>query len=352
MTHKHSDRTNHRLTMLFAALAVAGVGCGGNDATTPPGGTGGSTPGGSGGSTPVGTGGSTPGGTGGSTPGGTGGSIAPDGGGGDVGPGGSCPALATFTLGVHIVLDATWPATTATGAGTGKIHLWNRAKFNAAGTALTGETSNCGTVLPPFGLNFAGQVVTGGSMVSVEVPNSVWDAPTIPKIPNTGELSAWSVGASLSIMPTIALVGLTLADPMSAWPASYTGIMAVDADGDGVAGFTAVPKQGGGFVAPPTGLGVFGSAPSADKVYLASRTIVALNGKLTSCTEQAGTAMVSFFDSHVVGCHVKGAAECTAAQIDFVDQSRTNYKVTTGVFNSKQVADGASCADVRAALPM
>jgi hypothetical protein len=136
------------------------------------------------------------------------------------------------------------------------------------------------------------------------------------------------------------------------WPKSYTGIMAVDADGDGSPGFTAIPRQGGGFVAPPTGLGLLGSAPSADKVYLASRTIVSLGGKLTSCTEQAGTATITFFDSHVVGCHVKGGGECTPAQVDFIDQSRTDYKVSTGVFTSKQVAETATCADVRAALPM
>ena len=47
-----------------------------------------------------------------------------------------------------------------------------------------------------------------------------------------------------------------------------------------------------------------------------------------------------------------GGAACTAAQTDFVDQSRTDYKVMSGTFTSKQLADSATCADVRAALPM
>ncbi|HEY2902780.1 MAG TPA: hypothetical protein VGL59_19520 [Polyangia bacterium] len=369
MDHTHSDRMKNRLTaggdwkrrMLFAALATA-VACGSSDSQVPPGGSGGTTggtggtSGGSGGTTASGSGGTTAsgsggtsGGTGGSVVGGTGGMVAGDGGTTD------CPALTAFTLAVHIVLDATWPATAATSAGTGKIHLWNRAKFNATGTTLAGDTWSCGTVLPPFALNFAGTVVTGGSMVSIDVPNSVWDAPTIPKFPNMGSISGWNAGSSITIMPTVALVGLTMTDPMAAWPMSYTGVTVVDADGDGKPGFTAIPKDGGGFVAPPTGLGIFGSAPSADQVYLASRTIVALAGKLDSCTAQSGTANVTFFDSHVVGCHVKGGAECTATQTDFVDQSRTDYKVPTpmsGTFTSKQVADAATCADVRAALPM
>jgi prepilin-type processing-associated H-X9-DG protein len=127
--------------------------------------------------------------------------------------------------------------------------------------------------------------------------------------------------------------------------------MSVDADGDTKPGFTAVPRSGGGYVAPPTGLGIFGSAPTADKLYLVWRTVVSLAGNFTSCEEQSGTANVTFFDSHVVGCHV-AAGDCAAAQTDFVDQSRTLYKPGSATFVAKKVPDGASCADVRMALPM
>lgn len=373
MSHKNSNRRIIRTTngfwrrgMIFGLLAstvgtLGTIGCIGcssasnsevkPDGATATGGGSGGIPGGSG------TGGTVTSGATGGSGSGSGGAPAGSGGAGGTGTGiggasGECSARTAFTLAVHITLDVTWPATSATSAGTGKVHIWNRSKFTANGTALAGETSSCGTVLPEFGLNFAGQLVTGGSKVSVEVPHSVWDAPSIPKFPNSGNISGWTPGSMIKIMPTIALVGLTMPDSMAAWPMSYTGIMPVDADGDGAVGFTAVPKQGNGYVAPPTGLGLFGSAPSADKVYLASRTVVGLNGKLDSCTTQSGTAEVTFFDSHVVGCHVKGAAECTAAQTDFVDQSRTNYKVQSGTFLSKQIADGSSCADVRAALPM
>jgi hypothetical protein len=78
---------------------------------------------------------------------------------------------------------------------------------------------------------------------------------------------------------------------------------------------------------------------------------VTLNGKFSSCEQQGGTATVPLFDSHVVGCHVNMGGECTAAQTDFVDQSRTNYKPGMATFTSKKVADGATCADIRAALP-
>jgi prepilin-type processing-associated H-X9-DG protein len=296
-----------------------------------------------------------PGGTGGTIGGGSGGAAggATGTGGGAGGAGATCQARTSFTLAVRVVLDVTWPATTATGMGTGKVYLWNRAKLAANGTALSGDTWSCGTSLPEFSLNAAGQLVTGASKVSVEVPHAVWDAPSIPKFPNLGTISGWNPGNTITIEPTVALVGLSMTNTADPWPMSYTGVTAVDHDGDGKPGFTAVPRDMNPYTAPPTGLGLLGSAPTADRLYLASRTVVGLSGKLDSCTEQSGTANVTFFDSHVVGCRVKGTgADCTAAQTDFVDVSRTNYKVNSGTFMSKEVPEGASCADVRAALPM
>ena len=86
-------------------------------------------------------------------------------------------------------------------------------------------------------------------------------------------------------------------------------------------------------------------------MYLASRTVVGLHGMLTSCTEGSGTADITAFDSHVVGCRVKDGNDCTPAQTDFVDQSRTIYKIASATFTIKQVPENASCEEVRKALP-
>ena len=360
MNNKPSTHAHHgsmaggawKRTLAFTSVAFAIatlIGCGGSSNSEVHPGSGGTSGSGSGsgGSTSGGTGGSTPaGGTGGGTVMGTGGVMV---GGNDGGMAGACPAQTAFTLAVHVVVDATWPATLATQGGAGKIHLWNRAKFTAAGTMLTGDTWSCGSQLPDFSLNALGAFIAKGSKVSIDVPDSVWDAPTIPKFATTGVISGWDPGSTLMTDHTVALVGLTMADPMAAWPKSYTGIMAVDADGDGKPGFTAIPKNGNGYTLPPTD--VFATA-SADQIYLASRTTVGLQGKLDSCMAQSGTATVSFFDSHVVGCHVKGGGECTPAQVDFIDQSRTDYMVSTGTFTAKQIKDDATCAEIRAALPM
>ena len=57
------------------------------------------------------------------------------------------------------------------------------------------------------------------------------------------------------------------------------------------------------------------------------------------------------FDTHIVGCKVAGGGECDASQVDFVDVNRTVYEVVDASYEMVQVADDATCADVRAKLP-
>jgi hypothetical protein len=253
-----------------------------------------------------------------------------------------------------MVLEAKWDSPTqGVAKGTGQIHIWNRTKFTAAGTALTGETISCGTVLPPFKLEGLGLIAGGGkSTILVEVPFDVWDKPTMPKFVSKGTIGGWSAGSSVDIEPTVALVGVTMTDPAGAWPKAAKDLTVTDPDGDAVNGFLAVPRSGeGDYTYPPIGIsGVFGSR--ADKLYLASRTVVGLKGKLDTCTEQSGTVDTKFFDSHVVNCHVENGGACTPDQIKTVDETRTQHQITSGTFKAKEVAADATCADIRAALPL
>jgi len=268
--------------------------------------------------------------------------------------GASCPSLTSLTLAVHQVLQVTWPNTLGTNGGTGVAHIWNRTKLAVNGTSVSGdETTGCGTALPALTLGGVGAIFTGQGMVQVDVPDAVWDQPTMPKFHTQGTLAGFNIGSVVHIDPTVALVGLTMPDPMAAWPASYTGITAkVDADGDGKDGFTAVPRMGTGFVNPPIGIG---QQDTADKLYLVSRNVIGLDGTVTACETISGTAHVTFFDNHVVGCHTTGGTDCTTTangQTSFVDSNRTIYTVTSATFTAKRVPDTATCADVRAALPL
>jgi hypothetical protein len=247
---------------------------------------------------------------------------------------------------MHIVMDITWPDTLATTKGSGQVHLWNLLSYHVDGTTLTGEARACGSVLPPLELS----TIAGGGKALIEIPDSVWDEPTMPRFEATGTLSGWSPGAEFKGDQSIALVGLTLSDPMAAWPAKGVDVDTVDADGDMKPGIAGVPKSDEGFVRAPTSiLGQLGAV--TDFVYLVTRTAVGHSLKLTSCTEASGTSDVTFFDNHVVGCHVYEGDECDATQADFIDSNRTIYTVSAATATSEFVDASATCADVRAALP-
>jgi prepilin-type processing-associated H-X9-DG protein len=194
-------------------------------------------------------------------------------------------------------------------------------------------------------------VIAGGGKTLIEIPDATWDLPTMPRVPATGKLAGWTAGSEFDTDTAFALVGLTLADQKAAWPAKGSMIMSVDHDGDSKPGIKGVPKSDGGFLRPPTS--ILGQAAAvADQVYLVTRTVIALDGAMTSCSEQAGKANVMFFDNHVVGCHVYNGGECEAAQADFIDTNRTIYAVSDASYTSKFVSESATCAEVRAALPL
>jgi hypothetical protein len=105
---------------------------------------------------------------------------------------------------------------------------------------------------------------------------------------------------------------------------------------DGNPGITAIPLTTTGYTAPPTSVAIAAVPPLADKVYIVSRNEIAISGmRMTDCTHGTGTATVSLFDNHVVGCHATAgtitgtgnvsAGPCTSNMVSFIDQNRTVY---------------------------
>jgi len=345
-----------RVRLPGIALAVAligGAACGGNSnsevsAGGAKGSGGGTGTGGAGGGGTASGGRSGDGGRGGTSsasggaPGSTGGSSA--------GGSGACAPRASFTEASHEVLNVTWPAGTATTAGTGQVHLWGKTVYTVSGGTLSGSLQACGTILPPAGLT----ALVGGGMIQIEIPPAAWDSPQQPKFQIDGTQTGWDAGSVMSFSYA-ALLGFTIADPATAtWPASYTGItMTTDPDGDMTPGLTSIPRGSGDYVLPPTSaLGALGIGSRADKVYLVIRHVVSAMLTRTSCDEASGPATFMHFDNHVIGCHVSGGAACSASEVKFIDDNRTIYAVTSGTMTTKIVPDGATCADVRAAFPM
>jgi hypothetical protein len=191
----------------------------------------------------------------------------------------------------------------------------------------------------------------------------VWATPSMPTYASTGSQQGWGPPNTFQIDPTLALIGLGVPSGTDgatfSWPGSSwtfpSGTTFPDDDSDGNPGITASPLHGNGYVYPPTAIGLGGSAPSADQVYLATRTQMQLSGTWTSCTDLSGTATVSKFDNHVVGCRINGGMACTTnaanTQADFIDQNRTVYAPGMATFVAKTLTAGATCGDALSALP-
>ena len=278
------------------------------------------------------------------------------GGGGDGGAGGStdtnaaCPAQTTGTAANHIVVHVSWPDTLGLTAGEGDMHVWTRADLTFDGNDVTGKVTPCGSIIPAL----TKSDLAGGGMVQTEIPDAVWEAASMPTFEVHGTISGFDAGATITMDPVASVVGATLMDPENdAWPASGAQLTTTDPDGDGQPGILAVPRTDGEFEAPPLDLqgALDTNGARADQVYVATRTAIALAGTRDSCGHAKGTADVSHVDSHVVGCHVKDGAVCTPEQAKFVDDNQPKFTIKSATYEMVQVPAGASCADVRAALP-
>jgi hypothetical protein len=277
---------------------------------------------------------------------GTGGKGGTTGGAGSIGTGGACAPRASFAEASHLVVDVSWPAGLAATKGSGQLHIWGKAVFTVSGNTLTGTLQACGIILPPTTLNALG----GGGMIQIEVPTTAWDAPNPPTFTITGTQTGPNAGDTLTYDYT-ALIGFTMADPTTApWPDSYTGItMTNDAEGDMNPGLTAIPRGGSGYTLPPTSIS---QTARADQLYIVVRQVTSAMLTRTSCEQTSGTATFAFLNNHVIGCHIMGGDGCMPKDVDFIDSQRTIYDITGATAQTKIVDETATCADVRAALPM
>ncbi|MFO0567127.1 MAG: hypothetical protein U0263_15770 [Polyangiaceae bacterium] len=349
-------------TMGMTGLVWLLVGCSGGDGGGPEGSAGSAgsaASAGSGGGVSFGGSGATAGEAG-SGAGGSGAAAGSPGGGGASagGAGNGCNNDTQHaTIGNLIVADVSWPAKTGISAGTGKIHIWTRTVLDfekpdpASGEIpAAGQVTPCGSSIPAL----TKTSVAGGGQVQTVIPDAVWDKPGMPKFQATGKLSGFDVGASITMDPVVSLVGLSMPDPSAPWPSSAKQITGADHDGDGQPGILAVPRTDPPFSAPPTGLfeALNPNGKRAVEVYIVTRTAVQISGTRDSCTSASGQATLQMFDSHVLGCKRNDGKLCSAGEADFIDQNQPKFTVQNAVYEMVQLSEGATCADVRAALPM
>lgn len=203
-----------------------------------------------------------------------------------------------------------------------------------------------------------------------------------------GTQSGFNIGDTLDTSPSIGLLGLTNASGYNvdtkAWPpacatnmclpaGSFTAATLQDDDGDNNPGITAIPASTNGYALPPTA-DLF--APVANAVYIVSRNEIALSGMHSmDCTHGTGTAQITLFDNHVVGCTTVCPSglpgcntgttpqPCTSAQVQFLDDNRTIYgydqnagdtaspsHAIMGTVATVQLPANSKCSDARNAF--
>jgi hypothetical protein len=285
------------------------------------------------------------------------------------------------TLATKITFSVGWPSSTAGNAGMGSVNILLLANFSGT-TTLTGTAQSCGLTLPDLSLNSTGMAATGGgTKIQIQVKNAVWDAIT-RTFAVTGTQSGFNIGDSLDTNDSVGIIGLTDASgygtPTKTWPpycndpsmnCAMAGPFMVsdlqDDDKDSKPGITATPLNNSTYALPPTSA-LF--AQVADEVYIVSRNEIAIKGMhATDCTHGTGTATISLFDNHVVGCHVTSlhgtAGPCSSPQVSFLDQNRTIYgfdqnmgdvisksHTVSGMVQTVQIPTGSNCAAARAAF--
>lgn len=254
-------------------------------------------------------------------------------------PGGSaCPT--SFTIGTQVAFNVTWAGSLAIVAGSGPVNLWTKSKVTVNGGSMTLTTQACGTKLPEI----TTAAIAGGQKILPEFPDMVWDNAMMPSFTGT----ATQTGNMMNIESGVALLGLTMTDPLAPWPAKDM-IMGFDHDGDGNLGITSVPRTSDGFAAPPTDIG---QQMRTDKLYIATRNVASLSATVEGCPQSySGVATIKNFDTHIIGCHVLNGADCDATQSTFVDDNTPIFMPMNGTFTTKVLPDTATCADVRTAMP-
>jgi len=253
-----------------------------------------------------------------------------------------CDLTGTFAL--KITQQTSWPSNANLRAGSGTHVFWLKMSGTQTGNQVRASWTECGRSIPEFRASAINETFR------FDLPLSVFDSGDLPSTAATVSLGSSAPGATWALPSTAFMIGATMSDPIGGvWP-SATGLTGVDMDGDGKAGVTMSYLDTGSYIAPHVGATLFDAR--AERPYAATRLVFSLAGTLTGCSASAGAATVSHIDTGIFGCKIAGSArDCSAGEASFLDQNCLHYAVGSSTYGLLRVAESASCATVRAALP-
>lgn len=256
----------------------------------------------------------------------------------------ACDLTGTWAL--KIVAPSTWSNATYIRGGSGNHVLWLRMTATQSGNSVSESMIECGRSVPDFEASMVNETYNFALMTSLfdHAP------PYLPASTATLTLSNQSPGATISQPLTAFLMGTTMSNPTTAtWPNAASGLTQVDMDGDGDPGVRLTYLGTGGYSHPRTA-GTLGAA-RAVYPYVASRVVFSLQGTLSSCTQASGPATVTHVDVRIFGCELESGSNCNGSQANFLDSNCVKYTIGSSTYQMVKVANGASCAAVRSALP-
>lgn len=305
------------------------------------------------------------------------------------------------SYGLHATIPVTLAGKAPIEALSSHMQVWSllRQQYDSTGN-LTLSMSICGTTSPDVCASAQPPVLSSAEAYGQYIPVEAWDRAMDTTASAQLTLLSPLPGAAIDT-PTLAqLLGISLQDPLGAWPASYKDVQGttafdgsavngatwLDAEEDGKSGVTVRVVGSGGAVSNgasgpmrtygntstdcprsnaqaarslyaylplPQGLGV----KRIKALYTAQRIAFELHGMLDSCDQASGTLTGTrggalTFDALIGGCAMvsgSGEADCSQAVIDAATSNGgvSGLELGTGRFTWTRMAADATCADVR-----
>jgi hypothetical protein len=257
-----------------------------------------------------------------------------------------CSSAGTWAM--RITTPVKWNSTFVIQGGSGTITNWVKSSRTQNGLSITDTAKLCGLDTPPY----QATPTFGSEKYGVTFAADLFDKPSMPTFTLNGTLSSKEEGATFTAPATAAMVGATMASPITdPWPSNGAALTAVDAEGDGSIGLSGIPASGEGFVNPP--LNPQRSA-RATKVFAAFRQVITASGVVKSCTRTEGTGEIAVInnkaaiDQHVLGCEKGPGVACAPAEFKLLDSAAPVYTPTDkATIVMVKIEDGLSCEAIR-----
>jgi len=322
---------------------------------------------------------------------------------GYVATGSTCVCDMTGTFATRTQLDLKWATLDQIEGGTDTIYSYalERHSYDTQGNLML-ELTPCGeTSLDVCGFGIA--PVLAAEAYAQFLPLEIWATPSMPVVKTKLTLTNPLPGSPFVTDNVAALNGISLTNPLGAWPPSRRDIRGtVDFDGTAVNGATWLDQDNDAkvgltsYAVPPGGIRADGIAPDPIKdfgaispncprmggthtpyaywpapqdfalpppvrikrFYTAARVISAYKGTIDSCDAISGSVTgpdngKPHLDGRTGGClrtTSTGEVDCPSAAVDFVDTGPPNngQEIINATFRAKRVATPVTCAMIRA----